>query len=449
MKKSILLLALILVTVPLVAQSDFDKSKLDNYLGSMAKYSKLSGSVAITASGNLIYENYFGTSSSTQNLETDSDTKFRVGSITKTFTAVVIFQLIEENKLQLNTFLASYFPDIKNAESITIKQMLNHTSGIHNYTGDRKYQTYMEKEKSNKDLLKIFGSMPSDFEPGSSQSYSNTAYVLLGMIIEKVTGGSYEEVIQSRIIEKLDLKRTEYGNKIEIEKNEAAPLIFKENKWVGFPTETNMSVPGGAGAMVSTVRDLSTFIYAIFNGKLISESSLNTMKDANNGIGYGLFTFSFNGSVAYGHNGGIDSFVSNMTYFPEEKMTLSVLANGVNTNFNSVVLGILSIYYKLPFEIPDFSEKEISIDVQELKNYTGNFSSEEFPLDLKFTVKKGKLMVVATGQSEISLSSLSKFKFRYEPAGLVLIFEELNGKVNYDHLKMQQQGREFSFQRMK
>jgi len=403
--------------------------------------------VAISENDELIYEHYIGSKISGKRSDINADTKFRIGSITKVFTAVMIFQLIEEEKLSLDTKLGTYFPNIVNADKITVGQMLNHSSGIHNFTSDPNYPTLMEKKKSQKDLLKIFYALPSDFEPGSSQNYSNTAYILLGFIIENETGNPYNEEVKSRIIDPLDLKRTDYGGKIKTGNNEAQPLSSKDDQWKRFSKETNMSVPRAAGSMVSTVRDLNEFIDGIFNGKLVSEASLNIMKDTKNGIGHGLFVFPFNNKKAYGHNGGIDSFVSNTAHIPDDNMTFSIVANGVNTNFNSVILGVLQIYYGLPFSPPDFSEKIISLDPKTLTNYEGDFSSEMFPLDINITLKKGALILFATGQAAIEISPISKFKFKYEPAGLVILFDEIDGNVNYDQLKMQQQGREFIFER--
>jgi D-alanyl-D-alanine carboxypeptidase len=209
-----------------------------------------------------------------------------------------------------------------------------------------------------------------------------------------------------------------------------------------------MSIPHGAGAIVSTPNDLTVFITALFANKLISEKSLNKMKEIKEGYGKGLIRFPFGKKSAYGYNGGIDGFISNLAYFPNERVALSVTANGMNYNFNDILIGVLSIYFNVPFEIPDFEAKEITIDGEELKNYEGEFSSKSLPLKITLKVKDDQLYGQATGQSEFPLTPFSKTEFRFEQAGIVIEFAKDNtGKIQYASFILNQSGGKFPYQK--
>ena len=209
-----------------------------------------------------------------------------------------------------------------------------------------------------------------------------------------------------------------------------------------------MSIPHGAGAIVSTPNDLTVFVNALFNNKLISENSVNQMKDIEDRYGKGLVRFPFGNNFAYGHDGGIDGFISNLAYFPNDKVALSVLANGMNYIFNDILIGVLSIYFNAPFEIPNFDAKAIELNVEELKNYEGEFSSEQLSLDITLKVENGQLNGQATGQSAFPLTPYSKMEFRFEQAGIVIEFIPNNkGEIQYNSFILHQAGGKHTFKK--
>lgn len=448
MKKSSIVSTILLLTLLLInlnAQNEFNKNKLNDYLDQLEKNNKAMLGVALTKDGKLIYENYIGLSSVKDNIPNSNLIKFRIGSITKMFTATIIFQLIEEGRLTLDTKLSKFYPKIPNSKEITISDLLSHRSGIHNFTSDEDYLQYMTFKKSKEEMLELITNLKPDFQPNEKAVYSNSNYLLLGYIIEEITNSPYQQELQKRITTKLNLLDTYYGNKIDTKKNEAFSYKFYEGEWHVQP-ETDTSIPHGAGAIVSTPKDLTVFITSLFTKKLISDSSLDQMKEIKDGYGRGFLRFPFGNNFAYGYNGGIDGFVSNLAYFPNEKVALAVLANGINYNFNDILIGILIIFFNVPFEIPDLAAKEIVLEMKELKKYEGEFSSELLPLKITLKVEGDILYGQATGQSAFPLTPFSKTEFRFEKAGIVIEFSKDNeGKVQYSTFILKQGGGNFPY----
>jgi D-alanyl-D-alanine carboxypeptidase len=268
----------------------FNKSKADSLMDALAENNKAMFSVSITQNGAPIYSKAIGYSSIDGANKTAAtiSTRYRIGSITKVFTGVMTFQLIEEGKLKLSTPISDFFPGLLNGNKITIENLLNHSSGLHNFTNDSSYLAMLDKKITKAEMLVKMKAMPMDFEPGSKHEYSNTNFVLLGYIVEAIDKDTYTNSLKKRITSKIGLTNTYYGDKISTSAKEAFSYSWK-NGWIK-ETETDMSVPGGAGALVSTPTDLNKFIRELFEGKLISVNSLNQMKTIKDGYGMALFS---------------------------------------------------------------------------------------------------------------------------------------------------------------
>jgi CubicO group peptidase (beta-lactamase class C family)/Tol biopolymer transport system component len=329
------------------------KGKLDEFLGQLEKHNKLMGGVVIAQDGQRVYENYIGSSSLADGLKNGPLTKFRIGSITKMFTATMVMQLVEEGRLTLDTKLASFYPQIQNADTITISEMLSHRSGIHDFTDDPGIVDYMYSKQSKDQMLARFAAMEPDFQPGEQFAYSNTNYVLLGWILEDITQSTYEQALKTKIVDRIGLANTDYGSVIDAKAGDAASYAIRDGQWV-LQRESDTSVPSGAGAIVSTPRDLTAFIVALFGGELVSEASLNQMLDMRDGYGLGIAQGPGE-PVSYGHGGEIDAFSSILAYFPEEKVAVALLVNGVDGSLEDVMTGIKRTYFNLPYEIPAFA----------------------------------------------------------------------------------------------
>jgi len=346
--KTILLILVFSISGLLVAQhSDYAKS-IDNLMRSLAENKAFSGSVLLQKEGKTSYKGEFNT------LGIPSD-KYRVGAITEVFTAIIIFQLIEEGKLTLETTLDQYYPTIKNADKITITQLLGHLSGIYNYAEWDDYYITKHKKFTKKEMLALIAQGKPDFKPGQDRSYSNANYVLLGYIIEDITQATYAENIATRIANKLGLQNTycETDEKEYSKRN--ASYLYNGATWTK-ETDSHPSFTFSAGAIVSTTADLSKLIEALLNGRLIAEKSLAQMKKTNQkGMGYGLLKTPVYDQIGYGYFGNIDEFQSFIGYFPTEGLSIAVLSNASNVKLNDLILGIASKYFNKAYQQPDFT----------------------------------------------------------------------------------------------
>jgi CubicO group peptidase (beta-lactamase class C family) len=404
-------LFLLLILQSCTHAQTFDKAKLDSFFVALNTHDQNMGSIAIACNGVVVYQNAIGYSQVNEGLKTPSTikTEYRIGSISKMFTATMIFQLIDEGKLSFETPLTTYFPQLPNAGKITIGEMLDHRSGLHNFTNDSLYATYMATPKSEAEMIAIFARQKPDFEPDTKAEYSNTNFVLLGYIIEKLTGKTYAEEFKSRITSKIGLADTYYGTRAYPAKNEAYSYKYT-GQWTQMP-ETDMSIPGGAGAIVSTPTDLVKFINALFAGKLISQANLEMMKTMKDNYGMAMFTIPFYDKKGYGHSGGIDGFSSLLIYFPQEKLAIAYTANGVRYSTTDIITGALSIYFNKPFTIPEF--KTITLSTADLDKHVGKYSSTQIPLKIAITKNNTALFAQATGQMAFPLEAKGGDKFTY------------------------------------
>lgn len=395
----------------------FPTQKLDQFLTRLAEKNKAMGTLQITKDGKKIYSRAIGFSHTdgASNVPLAADTRYRIGSVTKVFTATMIFQLAEQGKLKIDDNLGKYFPQVPNASNITLAQILAHRSGIHDISEDREFRAKRLDGLTKAELLALVAKTTPDFDPGVKYAYSNTGYQLLGMVIEKVTGKRYEEVLKANITSKLGLTNTYEGASIDVNKKESHSYRYLA-AWEKQP-ETNMTLLFGSGSLVSTVGDMARFIEGLFDLKLVSKGSLLQMTE--NGLGMTKFTH--NGKTLYGHTGGIDGFGTWLAYYPEEKLTLSYGTNGKVYPVAKIIDGVFDIYWNKPFEIPAFETVTVSADI--LDKYVGVYSIAGAPV--KFTVSRNDaaLMIQMTGQSAIPLETISENKFGIESAGIVFEFD--------------------------
>ena len=418
MKEKIFAILLTFLTFHTGFSQTIDKEKLDTYFQALESNNKFMGSVAIYKDEKIIYTKSVGFSDVATNKKPNDSTKYRIGSISKTFTATLVFKAIEEKKLTLSQRIEKYFPAIKNADKITVGNLLNHRSGIHNFTNDPEYLEYNTQKKSEKEMIDIIAKAGSDFEPNSKAAYSNSNYVFLTYILEKIYEKPYSEILKEKITTPLKLENTYFGGKINIENNECYSYIYL-GSWIK-QTETDMSIPLGAGAVISTPSDLVTFSEALFNYKIISKESLESMKTLQDNYGMGLFQIPFYDKMSYGHTGGIDGFSSVFGYFPNENCAFAFTSNGSNYENNNISIVLLSSLFNQPFEIPSFEVYELSSE--DLDQYLGTYSSDQFPLQITITKADKTLMAQATGQPAFPLEATEKDKFKFDQAGIVLEF---------------------------
>jgi CubicO group peptidase (beta-lactamase class C family) len=362
---SLLVIALLSASVALAQ----DKAqKIDELLKTYHDYGQFNGSVLVADGGKVVYKKGFGMANFEWEIPNQPDTKFRIGSVTKQFTAALILQLVEEGKIKLDGKVTDYLPDYRKdtGEKVTVHHLLNHTSGIPSYTG---LPGFIANESRNsygvKDFVKKFASGDLEYEPGSKFSYNNSGYFLLGAIIEQITGKPYARVLQERIFDPLGMKDTGYDLH--------SPLI-KKRAWGyqktvdGFVNAAylDMSVPYAAGSMYSTVEDLYKWDQALYENKIISAESKKLMFTPGlSNYGYGFFIREQTvGKTEQkvkitGHGGGINGFNSYFTRLPEQKHTIVLLDNvGLGRYHGGITNSIISILSGQPHDLPKKSIAE-------------------------------------------------------------------------------------------
>lgn len=434
MKKLVALF--VLSTVISFAQNIEPRFKrIDSLLTYLQEKDKFMGGLTIREGENIVFSNTYGAIDTDLKLNANPNTKYKIGSITKTFTAIMIMQLMEEKKLRPETKLTKFFPKIPSAELISIEDLLHHRSGIKDYVNqDSITAKDLAKGDLKKTIIKKIENYELDFVPNSQALYSNSNYFLLGLIIEKLTNESYAENLQKRIVSKIGLKNTYLPvENANASKNESLSFHYNGTKWEAIE-EWPIDIAFAAGGIISTTDDLTYLIQSLFEGKLINLSSLEEMKKIKDGYGKGLVQFPFGERKFYGHNGKIENFISMLGYYPKDKLSVSLIVNGNNYNSNDIMIGILSIYYKIPYPFPVF----VTLDEASIKAFMGTYTTAEMPLKLTISQKDGNLFAQATGQSAFPLTPKNENTFVFPAAGIEIIFET-------NTLTLKQGGQKFKF----
>ena len=418
----LLLTTLLFLSVRTIGFSQtFDKTKLDTYFQVLEKHNKFMGSVALSKNGELIYSKSTGYADLEYKIKATEKTKYRIGSITKSFTSVLIFKAIEKKKLDINETIDTWFPAITNSNKITIKHLLTHRSGIHNFTNNANYLQWNTQSKTEKEMIEIIENGGSDFQPNSRAMYSNSNFVLLTFILEKTFNMSYAELVQTHIVKPLRLTNTYVFGKVNPKNNEAKSYHYF-GSWIK-EAETDFSVPLGAGAITSTPTDLIKFANALFEGQLLTPESLKIMKTIKEGYGSGLFQIPFYSKIGFGHTGGIDGFRSVYSYFEDDKISYALTSNGTNMNNNDISIAVLSAVFNKPYQIPVYTD--YALTSEDLDKYLGVYATKQIPLKITVTKNKNTLIIQATGQQAFVVEATEKDKFSLDQVGAKFNFNPI------------------------
>lgn len=418
--------------------SVFDKAKLDSLLQHIAAHNKGMFSLSIFQDGQEVYRSSVGYAQLEAQSKAHAETAYGIGSVSKTFTAVLTLQLIEAGKLRLDTPLSIFFPSLPNADAITIEHLLRHRSGIFNITNEADYEVWRKKNMSQEAMLRKIAAHPPRFTPGEAFEYSNSNYILLSYIKEKVTQKSLQQALEEQICKPCGLTHTFLDRTFYPQEQRAASYHMQRGAWVRVE-ETHPSVPLGAGGLYATPTDLNRFLHCLFEGKLLADSSLQHMLTLQDHYGMGITAFPFYEKKAYGHTGGIDGFQSIAAYFPAEKVAVAFTANALDMSMNDILIGVLSIYFGRPYPFPVFRPK-VEVKENVLRTYTGTYASAQLPLKLTVFLKEGTLHAQATGQAAFPLEAIAENVFVFEAAKVEIEFTT-DGKK----LILRQHGGEYVF----
>ena len=404
-----------------ILAQNFNKSRIDSLLLKLEVKDEGMGSITVLEQGQVLYSKGYGYANLAEKRKNNSETVFRIGSISKTFTASLVLFAVEEGKLNLDDRLNEFYPAFENAENITISHLLQHRSGLYNFTNSPDYLNYMSDEIEKQELLTILQKGGSSFEAGIKFEYSNTGYVLLSYILEDLYDKSFEKLLEDKIVKPLGLKQTYFGKEIATAENEALSY-YKAAEWIQSP-ETNLSIPMGAGGISSTPTEIAKFFEALFNGKLVNEDSFEKMTELNESFGMGLFSMPYHDREILGHTGGIDGFQTVTVHFEEEHMTAVIFCNAVSYRRNDILLAVLAAYFDKEFEIPTF-EPVLKLSASDMLPFEGIFASSTFPMKITVSIQGEQLMGQATGQSAFPLTPLTENSFEFKAAGVKITFND-------------------------
>ena len=382
--KAGLLIALIVVMyVDANAQQPGDSlaQKLDEYLASANKMYKFNGSALIAEKGKIILQKSYGLKNVARHIFNDSNTIFQIGSVTKQFTSTVILKLQEEGKLSVRDKLSKYFPAFLYADNITLENLLTHTSGIYNYTNDiDENDSAIVCNPVNKQLvLDLIFKHPLDFKPGTKYSYDNSGYYLLGLIIEKATGKSYEQNIKDIIFTPLQMTHSLFDFRDAKDTNIAIGYKKLNDKEQIIAQRWDSTVTYAAGAIFSTTGDMYKWAKAVANKEIISADSWKQALTPHlEHYGYGWLIDTLYGRKFIAHGGGLPGFMADFTYYPSEDVTIILLNNEgwYDEGLTALNVAISAILFHKPYELMHI-HPEINLPDSVLEKYTGKYEFDK------------------------------------------------------------------------
>jgi CubicO group peptidase (beta-lactamase class C family) len=338
------------VPSPTLASED-PTSKIDKLLNVHTEGETFTGAVLVARNGKILLSRGYGWADRDNQIANTPQTKYRLGSVTKQFTAVAILILQTQGKLDVQDPICSHIPECPDSwQEITIHHLLTHTSGISNLTDFPDFKTFKATPTTPEQTISRFKDKPLDFQPGKRWNYSNSGYLLLGYLIEQVSGQSYEMFLQQNIFDPLQMTNTGYDH----DDGSLATGYTGANSHWEKPDYIDMSLPYAAGGLYSTVEDLYRWDQALFDtGQLVSQESLDLMftphaKMTMNGLGYGYgwFVGRMNQHRAVSHGGGIDGFVTEIRRYIVDEVTIIILSNRQTTNVPQIADQIASVLFE-------------------------------------------------------------------------------------------------------
>lgn len=374
-------------------------AKIDQLISLYAKYGQFNGAALVADNGKIVYEKGVGLANMEWNIPNTPDTKFRLGSITKQFTATLVLQLVEQGKIKLDGKLIDYLPDYRKdtGAKVTIHNLLSHTSGIPSYTSlPGFFQNVSRNPFTVDDFIKKYASGDLEFEPGTKFVYDNSGYFLLGAIIEKVTGKPYEQVLQENIFDPAGMKNSGYDHWGTI-LNKRATGYSRTSRGYQTAPYLDMSIPYAAGSLYSTVEDLYLWDQALYGEKILSAKSKEMMFKPNlNNYGYGFVitkaTLAPPTKLAVPvieHNGGINGFNTSIVRMTNDKRLIVLLDNAEDGQYlDRIALGLMSVLYDQPYESPKRSiadaltktlaEKDVAAAIQQYRALKAGANAAEY-----------------------------------------------------------------------
>lgn len=402
-------------------------AKMNEFLEAHAKVRGFMGTVLVAKGGKTILEKGYGFANVELKVPNTPANKFRLGSITKQFTAVAIMQLEERGKLNTTDLACKYLDPCPEAwKAVTIHHLLTHTSGIPSYTNTPLFATpkFMRMPLSPLDVVMLTKEKPLEFQPGEGWAYDNTGYVLLGYIIEKASGRNYADYLKEHVFTPLDMNDSGYDDTRAVLPGRAAGYDRNANGYRN-ADYLDMSLPHAAGSLYSTVGDLYRWDRALYTEKVVNKKMYAQMTTpVKHDYGYGLMLQPIAKHKQVGHGGGINGFSTCMNRFPEDDAVVIVLSNVVSANACGVGAGLAAMMFGQQVDLPQ-NYKEISLDPKVLELYKGKYN--DGTRDIVVSVEDDRLYVQPTGQPKLHAYAYSQHQFFFKFADVTFDFTTLDG----------------------
>jgi CubicO group peptidase (beta-lactamase class C family) len=304
-------------------------AKLDAYMAGLTAEKRFNGSVLVGRDGRVLLSKGYGMANFEHDVPNTPQTKFRLGSITKQFTAAAVMQLAEKGKLKVEDGICKFVDPCPEAwKPVTLHHLLSHTGGVPSYTSMPSYRLSMSRFLTLDALIGMFRDKPLDFAPGEKWVYSNSGYVLLGLVIERTSDLTYEQYLERNIFGPLKMANSGYDRDQTLLKHRAGGYVRGTDGSVKNAPYLDMSQPYAAGALYSTVEDLHAWDRALYTDQVVSKASRDRMFTVvKNNYGYGWMMDRNAGSARVHHGGGINGFITEIARYPDEKLAVIVLSN--------------------------------------------------------------------------------------------------------------------------
>jgi CubicO group peptidase (beta-lactamase class C family) len=387
-----------------------DTARMEQVVQSYVPAKQFMGTVLVAQDGKVLLDKGYGFANLEWQVPNTPTTKFRLGSITKQFTAASILLLEERGKLKVEDPVKKYMPDAPAAwDKVTIFHVLTHTSGIPSFTSFPEFRSKEAQAMTPQQLVDWFRDKPLEFEPGTKWNYSNSGYVLLGYLIEKISGQSYIDFLQQNIFTPLGMKDSGYDSNSTVIAHRAAGYAPGKDgpENAGF---VHMSIPFSAGALYSTTEDLLRWEQGLFGGKVLKPESLVKMTTPfKQDYAFGLAVLTRNGHKVITHDGGIEGFNTSLAYYPDDKLVVAVLAN-LNGQVPGQLTGRLAQVVHGEKVVLDAERKEITVSPNVLAQYVGTYQLAP-TFSIAITLEGDRLMAQATSQPKFPLFAESETLF--------------------------------------
>ena len=405
---------------------------VDALLKDIIKGDSPGAAVLIAQDGEILYQKGFGYANLENQIPITPQTKFRIGSMTKQFTASAILKLQEESLLKVTDRLSKFLPDYPRGDEVTIRHLLTHTSGIHNYTDYPEFASAVETHIEAEEIIKLFKTDKLDFNPGEKWAYSNSGYFLLGYIVEKISGQSLKNYLKHHFFDPTGMKSTEVHDSKHPPQNEATGYSYtggKPEKAVNW----DMSRAGGAGNLYSTTQDLYRWNEAIFNNKLLNQNTLKSaftpvkINDGSQGdafgsqYGYGWMLTEKRGLKEIGHGGGLPGWMSYLTRYPQQNLTITILANASpapNPVPSVLTDRIAEIYLWQQMKPMESFATEKTVNISD--DYIGQYDYVGGIMTI--TRERNQLFAQLTGQPKVEIFPKSETEFFWKVVDAQITF---------------------------